>query len=134
MIEALANSGGKSFEEMLKRIKDHNSECRAIIVIWDNLAAHKTKEVRACARRLGIELVNIPRYAPDLNPIESIWKSMRRAIAEEQVIHSAEQLRTMIEGQFAKLSESASFATSWITKFFYPIFDKSRACSPNFVF
>ncbi|OFV67252.1 MAG: DDE endonuclease [Candidatus Syntrophoarchaeum caldarius] len=42
-------------------------------------------------------LVYLPPYSPDLNPIEFIWKSIKR--------------------RFSRLAESLSFAKSWIEKF-----------------
>jgi len=40
-----------------------------VVVIWDNAPCHTAKVVKAEAARLGIELVYLPGYSPDLNPI-----------------------------------------------------------------
>lgn len=46
-----------------------------LIVVWDNLPAHRAKQVkqlcRATSPRLWLEA--LPGYAPELNPIEQIW-------------------------------------------------------------
>ena len=39
------------------------------------------------AERLGIELVFLPPYSPDLNPIEYIWKSIKRIISTMFIRH-----------------------------------------------
>jgi putative transposase len=40
------------------------------VVILDNLGSHKGKAVRQAIRAVGARLVFLPKYSPDLNPIE----------------------------------------------------------------
>ena len=40
------------------------------IVIMDNLPAHKVKGVREAIEAAGADLIYLPPYSPDLNPIE----------------------------------------------------------------
>lgn len=45
-----------------------------MIVIWDNLQAHRSRMVAAWVRRHpSVELEFLPGYAPELNPIEGVW-------------------------------------------------------------
>lgn len=44
--------------------------CSGRIVVMDNLCAHKTKKVRELVEEAGCELLYVPPYSPDLNPIE----------------------------------------------------------------
>ncbi|MCD6513211.1 MAG: transposase, partial [Thermoplasmata archaeon] len=44
-----------------------------IIVIWDNARVHWSRKVRVTAEKLGIKLVYLPPYSPDLNPLHFIW-------------------------------------------------------------
>jgi transposase len=37
----------------------------------DNLGAHRPKRIRELIEARGAELVFVPSYSPDLNPIES---------------------------------------------------------------
>src|ERR1700733_2810460 len=46
-------------------------------VILDNLGSHKGKEVRKAIRAVGARLVFLPKYSPDLNPIEQVFASSR---------------------------------------------------------
>jgi transposase len=53
------------------------------IVVMDNLSAHKRASIAAMITAAGAELVYLPPYSPDLNPIEMVWskvKSVLRAI------------------------------------------------------
>ena len=65
---------------------------------------------------LGILLVFLPPYSPDLNPIEFIWKSVKRALSKV-FIENESFLRGMILGAFTKFSKSLSFAWNWIQEF-----------------
>lgn len=49
-----------------------------IVVILDNFSSHRAKATIDYANEIGIELVFLPPYSPDLNPIEYIWKSIKK--------------------------------------------------------
>lgn len=47
---------------------------RPLILIWDNLQAHRSKMVKNYAAQRGDVLLEfLPGYAPQLNPVESLW-------------------------------------------------------------
>jgi transposase len=43
------------------------------VVVMDNLSPHRAPAVRARLEAAGFELIYLPRYSPDLNPIEPMW-------------------------------------------------------------
>ena len=47
------------------------------IVIIDNLGSHKGKAVRHLIRSAGAKLFFLPRYSPDLNPIEQVFAKLK---------------------------------------------------------
>lgn len=47
------------------------------IVVMDNLSAHKTQKVRELVQRAGCELLYLPPYSPDLNPIEEAFSKIK---------------------------------------------------------
>ncbi len=47
------------------------------IVILDNLGSHKAKTVRQAIRRAGAKLIFLPKYSPDLNPIEQVFAKLK---------------------------------------------------------
>jgi transposase len=53
---------------------------RGDLVILDNLPAHKTGGVRATFIRCGINVLYLPPYSPDLNPIENAFSKLKRLI------------------------------------------------------
>jgi hypothetical protein len=53
-----------------------------IILIWDNLNTHVSAVMRAFidAHRQWLTVVQLPAYAPDLNPVEGVWSHMKRGL------------------------------------------------------
>ena len=47
------------------------------IVIMDNLGSHKGQAVRDLIRSAGAKLFFLPRYSPDLNPIEQVFAKLK---------------------------------------------------------
>jgi transposase len=50
------------------------------MVVMDNLASHKHPRVRELIESVGAELLYLPPYSPDLNPIEMIWSKVKRLL------------------------------------------------------
>lgn len=47
------------------------------IVVMDNLGSHKGKAVRQAIRAVGAKLLFLPKYSPDLNPIEQFFAKLK---------------------------------------------------------
>ncbi len=47
------------------------------IVVIDNLGSHKGKAVRRLIRSVGARLFFLPKYSPDLNPIEQLFAKLK---------------------------------------------------------
>jgi transposase len=65
---------------------------RRVVVIWDGAPWHRAKLVRQTAEELGIEIVQLPGYSPDLNPIEGLWKWMREEVTQLKCYDSLKKL------------------------------------------
>ncbi len=50
------------------------------IVIMDNLGSHKGKAVRQLVRAAGAKLFFLPKYSPDLNPIEQVFAKLKHLL------------------------------------------------------
>ena len=55
---------------------------RGQIVVMDNLTAHKGDRIRELIESAGCELLYLPPYSPDLNPIEEAFS--RRSFLQDQ--------------------------------------------------
>jgi transposase len=50
------------------------------VVVMDNLSPHKAPAVRRRLEAAGFELILLPRYAPELNPIEARWSKVKEVL------------------------------------------------------
>jgi transposase len=50
------------------------------VVVMDNLSAHKVSGVRELIQAAGAELLYLPPYSPDLNPIELAWAKLKQVL------------------------------------------------------
>jgi transposase len=50
------------------------------VVVMDNLSVHKAPAVREWIEQAGAELLYLPPYSPDLNPIEKAWAKLKQLL------------------------------------------------------
>ena len=50
------------------------------VVVMDNLSPHKAPAVRRRLEAAGFELILLPRYAPELTPIEAMWSKVKEVL------------------------------------------------------
>jgi transposase len=54
------------------------------IVIADNLSSHKRPAVRRAIRGVGARLFLLPKYSPDLNPIEQVFAKFKHLLRKAE--------------------------------------------------
>jgi transposase len=57
---------------------------RGDVVIMDNLGSHKGHTVRRLIRAAGAKLFFLPRYSPDLNPIEQVFSKLKTLLRKAE--------------------------------------------------
>jgi transposase len=112
----IENSKAPSIAGFLDDIKISNKTYRAIVIITDNFSSHKSALVRQKAKEHGIYLVYLPPYSPNLNPIEFIWKSIKRVLSIS-FVPNLDEMRRIIAESFSRFAECKSYAGYWIEKF-----------------
>ena len=62
-------------KHILRFLKDLKRHCRRrVILVWDNLPAHRSKDVRKyVSMNRWLRTVYLPAYSPELNPVEPLW-------------------------------------------------------------
>jgi transposase len=78
---------------------------RKVVLVVDRLRAHLTAEVLdwVADHQPRIELVALPRYAPELNPEEYLNNDLKGQINAQGLPSGVEQLRANVEAFMAKL-------------------------------
>lgn len=49
-------------------------------IIWDNASFHKSIELREILEQAGHNMIFLPPYSPDLNPIEHKWHELKQRL------------------------------------------------------
>jgi len=107
----------EDFSQFLIEVRRCNPINRICLVL-DNFATHKAKKVKEKASELNIELIYLPPYLPDLNPIEYLWKSIKRIISISD-IESKQELLVIVRKNFIGLTTNLSSARMWIPRFLH---------------
>jgi transposase len=50
------------------------------VVVMDNLSSHKRARTRELIRSCGAEVLYLPPYSPDLNPIENVFAKLKQRL------------------------------------------------------
>lgn len=73
------------------------------LVIMDNLRCHKVKGVREAIEAVGAQLLYLPPYSPDFNPIEMMWSKIK-AILRKTKARTAAALLDALPVAFDEVS------------------------------
>ena len=73
------------------------------IVIMDNLGSHRSKAVRQVIRMAGARLLFLPKYSPDLNPIEQVFAKLKHWLRKAQA-RSFETVCSAIDEILARIT------------------------------
>jgi transposase len=69
----------ESTKDFLRYLKALNSD-KTIYIIWDNARYQHAKSVKEEAEKLGIIIIYLPGYSPNLNLIERYWGYLRKKV------------------------------------------------------
>ena len=93
---------------LLEKVKMYRAEnfsdaTEKILLLWDNGACHKSPEVKQwLIENPGIvELDNFPPYSPEFNPIEHVWKELKKHINYLRGTSTLDEIMTAA-GEFLK--------------------------------
>jgi transposase len=81
------------------------------ILVMDNLRPHHATEVRELLNPAGIELMYLPRYSPEFNPIEPAWAKMTERL-KAKAARSLEALEAELKPALDTIT--AQDAKGWI--------------------
>ena len=88
------------------------------IVIMDNLGSHRGKIVRRLIRSVGAKLLFLPKYSPDLNPIEQVFAKLKHLLrkAAARTVETicaaiSELLRTFTKHECANYFKNSGYAS-----------------------
>jgi transposase len=72
-------ANGEHTSDVLRRLRAEHPE-RELVVLWDGAPYHRAGVVQQVATGLGIKLLPLPGYSPDLMPVEALWRWLREDV------------------------------------------------------
>jgi transposase len=78
----------KHLKKVIKSLQDEK-----LIIVLDNVRYHHAKKLKPFLEqnRERLELMFLPPYSPDLNPIERVWWFMRKKITHNRYLHTLQE-------------------------------------------
>ena len=77
----------QSFKKHLKKILREYGKAKKIILVADNVRYHHAILLKNFIERVSkIEIMYLPPYSPELNPIERVWWFMRKSITHNRYL------------------------------------------------
>ena len=73
------------------------------IVVMDNMRTHHSKAVKKVIEELKINVIFLPPYSPDFNPIEKMWSKIK-SVLRKLKIRALSDLKSGVHIAFSKIT------------------------------
>ena len=93
------------------------------VVMMDDLCAHKPARVRELIEERGCELVYLPSYSPDFNPIEEAFSNIKGMVRQ-----AGARTKDALVGVLGKLCQRSAPRTFKVTSSMPAIVDEPNYC------
>ena len=86
------------FQHFLEGLLARNPHAGKLVVVLDNARAHHSKEVEPflTANHDRLELLFLPNYSPNLNPMEWFWKFLRTQVTHNTFFANFKEFRRVL--------------------------------------
>ncbi len=88
---------------------------KPIILVLDNASFHWAADSRWTARQLDIRLTYLPPYSPDLNPIEYLWRDLKKNLAFKTIEEKEEKAIEVFHSLAA--DRKYTYTKHWLEKY-----------------
>ena len=107
--------------ELLENLESMNiggllEDEKEIVIILVNYRPHHNTQFKKFCELLKIKLIYLPAYTPWYNPIEQVWKSIKRLIYDP-TITDREKLISIFKEEYYKIFYNESFFKKSVEKF-----------------
>lgn len=98
--------------DLISRVHD---QLRApVVLVWDNHSSHTARWVsRELAGREWLSVVHLPKYAPELNPVETLWSHLKAHLAN-RAFRSLEELEQVMRSHLRSVQQRPGLLRGFI--------------------
>lgn len=104
-----------SIRELLRAIRRKNPTEKHLYLVLDNARYNHSKSVRGLAKEIGIKILYLPPYSPNLNPIERLWKFMKKKMIANRQYETIDEFRQALSEFFRGIRKYRSELETLIT-------------------
>ena len=101
--------------DFLRSVRAKNLNEKKITLILDRANYYMAKRVRTLAKKLRIKLLYLPPYSPNLNPIERLWKFMKKKALPNEYLENFEDWKYEMMSFFRSIRKYHSELETLIT-------------------
>jgi transposase len=89
---------------------------RRVVLIWDGLGAHTSRDMRTYLRRqrAWLTVERLPAYAPELNPLEPLWGNVKTRELANVCAPDLASLRRPLRSGFARIRQHPTLAYAFL--------------------
>ena len=108
--------------DFLEQLKEKYSD-KPIVMVLDNAKYQHCNLVKEKAEKLGITLMFLPPYSPNLNIIERLWKFTKKKILYAQYYDNAEKFHMTIRAFFEQINKIFQLELEGLLTLKFQLFD-----------
>lgn len=99
----------------LSDVHQHEQE-RAVLLIWDGLPSHRSRRMTewVASQRAWLSIEPLPGYAPDLNPTEQVWGSVKSKELANLCSDTIDQLADVAQTGLNRISNDAQLCLAFL--------------------
>ena len=100
------------------KLKEELSTEKRILIVLDNYSAHKSKIAKKFAKFLNIKLIFLPTHSPKLNPIEQVWRAIKKKISSID-FKCIEKLIKKLKNLYYTEVKQKTYTENWIKRYIF---------------
>lgn len=86
--------------DLLRAIRRKNPHEKRIYLVLDGAPYNRARKVKNLANKLSIRIIYLPPYSPNLNPIERLWKFMKKKVTANRYFEEFDDFRKSLVNFF----------------------------------
>lgn len=102
VVEEFETLNGESMARYFAKVRAAYPDGRKLHLILDQSGYNKSAIAREAAQKYGINLMYLPPYSPNLNPIERLWKVMNEYVRNNRHFKNAKEFKKAIREFFTR--------------------------------
>lgn len=110
--------GSYNSESLIVFLQDLRGHLRGkkAILVWDGLPAHKSKMIKEylASQRSWLSEERLPGYAPDLNPVETLWGNVKGQEMANKCSQSLDEVVTALDSGMKRVRRSRTLPFSFL--------------------